>query len=155
MHPEKENMFSVSKRSAAPDGPCGVFRHLLIMIYDGVVIMALLMLSTAVAMLFGMDNYTAAEDPIYTTYLVTVWFAYLGWCWHGGGMTLGMRAWRVRIESDSGALPGWSQCLLRFLSSLFSAAFAGLGFVWPLFNRQKRTWHDLASRTRLVNSANT
>jgi uncharacterized RDD family membrane protein YckC len=130
-------------------------RHLLIMIYDGVVIIALLMLATAVAMLFGMDNYTATEDPIYTACLLLVWFAYLGWCWHKGGMTLGMRAWHVRIENETGSLPGWGQCLLRFLTSIFSAAVAGLGFIWPLFNRRKKTWHDLASRTRLVRSANT
>ena len=125
------------------------------MVYDAVVILALLMLATAVAMLFGMDNYTATEDPVYTACLLVVWFAYLSWCWHKGGMTLGMRAWRVRIESESGNLPGWGQCLMRFVASFVSVSVAGLGFAWSLFDRERRTWHDLASRTRLVHSADT
>jgi uncharacterized RDD family membrane protein YckC len=148
-------MISVTTRAVAAGSPCGLFRHLLIMIYDAVVILALLMLATAVAMLFGMENYTATEDPVYTSCLVAIWFAYLGWCWHKGGMTLGMRAWRVRIESKSGHLPGWGQCLIRFVASFVSASVAGLGFAWSLFDRERRTWHDLASRTRLVRSTNT
>ena len=53
----------------------------MIMLYDAVVIVALLMAAAAVPMLFGMANYTAAKDPAYTLYLITVWFLYLGWCW--------------------------------------------------------------------------
>ena len=138
-----------SKSDAAGD-PCGLVRRLLIMIYDAVVVVALLMLVTALAMVWGMENYTAAKDPAYTAGLVMVWFIYLSWCWHKGGMTLGMRAWRVCIENESGNHPGWSQCLLRFLVSLVSAAFAGLGFDWSLIGSEGKTWHDLASRTRLV-----
>lgn len=141
---------SVTKKPAVAGGPCGLFRHLLIMIYDAVIIVALLMLSTALAMLFGMENHTATRDPVYTAGLLLVWFVYLGWSWHKGGMTLGMRAWRVRIESETGNQPAWGQCLLRFLVSFVSASFAGLGFMWSLFEAKGRTWHDLASRTRLV-----
>lgn len=143
-------MKTVTKRAVAAGSPCGLFRHVMIMIYDAVVVITLLMLATALAMLFGMDNYTATEDLVYTTCLLAVWFAYLAWCWNKGGMTLGMRAWHVRIESESGNHPGWGQCILRFLASFVSASCAGLGFVWSLFNGAGKTWHDLVSRTRLV-----
>ena len=141
---------SSRKSTDAAGSPCGLFRRLMIMIYDAVVIVALLMAATAIPMLFGMANYTAARDPAYTLYLIMVWFLYLGWCWRRGGMTLGMRAWHVQIENESGNRPSWKQCLLRFLVSLLSAALAGLGFAWSLFDSSRRTWHDMVSRTRLL-----
>ena len=78
-----------------------------------------------------------------------MWFFYLAWFWRRG-MTVGMRAWRVRIEQDDGGKPGWIRCLVRFLVALVSAACLGLGFWWSLFDPGKRTWHDMASRTRLL-----
>ena len=152
--PDKDKMIPVTKKAVAAGNPCGLVRHFMIMIYDAVVVIALLMLATAMAMLFGMDNYTATEDLVYTASLVVIWFAYLGWCWNKGGMTLGMRAWRVRIESECGNNPAWGQCLLRFLVAIVSASCAGLGFAWSLFDCAGKTWHDLASRTRLVHSSN-
>ena len=141
---------SSKKRADAAGSPCGLFRRLMIIIYDAVVIFALLMLATAIPMLFGMANYTAAKDPAYTLYLFMIWFLYLGWCWHQGGMTLGMRAWRVCIENESGNRPSWKQCIARFLMSLLSAVCAGLGFIWSLVDSNRRTWHDIVSRTRLL-----
>ena len=130
--------------------PCGLFRRLLIMLYDTVVVIALLMLATTLAMLAGMGNQTALHDPVYTAGLVLIWFFYLAWCWHKGGMTLGMRAWRVCITDERGDLPGWKQCAVRFLVSILSAAPAGLGFAWSLVDQKKRTWHDMASGTSLL-----
>jgi len=141
---------NLSKKEAGTGAPCSLFRRLLIMLYDVFVVIALLMLATWIAMLLGMANHTAAIDPVYTLYLVMVWFLYLGWCWHRGGMTLGMRAWRVCIKNESGNRPDWGQCALRFVVSLLSAACAGLGFAWSAFEKQHKTWHDIASRTRLL-----
>lgn len=142
-------MQSLSKKEK-PETPCGLARHLLIMLYDGVVIIALLMLATALAMLAGMGNQTAMQDPTYTAFLVAIWFMYLLWCWHGGGMTMGMRAWHVCIIDEKGDHPGWGSCAIRFLVSILSATVASLGFLWPLFDSKKRTWHDMASGTRLM-----
>jgi uncharacterized RDD family membrane protein YckC len=122
------------------------------MAYDTVVVTALLMAATALAMLAGFREVSAARDPLFLLYLLAVWFAYLGWCWHRGGMTLGMRAWRVYLENAEGGRPGWGRCLARFLLSLLSAAPAGAGFLWSLFEREKRCWHDLLSGTRLYSS---
>ena len=130
--------------------PCGLTRRLLIMFYDGVIIVALLMLATAIVMLAGTGNHTAMQDPLYTAYLGLVWFTYLAWCWHKGGMTLGMRAWKVCISDETGHRPGLKSCAVRFLVSIFSAAFAGVGFLWSLIDSDKRTWHDKASNTRLL-----
>jgi len=120
------------------------------MVYDAVVIVALLMLATMLAMLAGLGEKTAMKDPAYTAYLVLVWFFYLAWCWCRGGMTVGMRAWRVRIADEQGQKPGWGKAAVRFLASLLSAAPVGLGFFWSLIDPGKRTWHDILSSTRLT-----
>jgi uncharacterized RDD family membrane protein YckC len=130
--------------------PCGLLRRLAIMLYDGLVVIAVLFLATAFAMLAGFRDVRALEDALFTLYLLAAWWLYLAACWHYGGMTLGMRAWRIRIETQQGKRPGWGACLIRFSAALASAAALGLGFAWSLFERDKRTWHDLASRTRLV-----
>lgn len=129
--------------------PCGLSRRLAVMVYDSFAVLALLLLATSAVMLAGFREVTAGHDVLFTAWLLLVWFLYLAWCWRSGGMTIGMRAWRVSIESENGGRPGWGQCLLRFLVSLLSAALAGAGFIWSLFDSQKRTWHDMASGTRL------
>ena len=119
------------------------------MVYDSLAVLALLLLATSAAMLAGFRDITAGRDVLVTAWLLVVWFLYLAWCWRYGGMTVGMRAWRVSIESKNGGRPGWGQCLLRFLVSLLSAAAIGAGFIWSWFDPRKRAWHDMASRTRL------
>ena len=135
-----------------PDGdrlPCSLWRRLLVMSYDAVAVIALLIAATALAMLAGFRELNVLRDPLYTLYLFAVWFAYLAWCWHRGGMTVGMRAWQVRIRNVEGGLPGWGRCLFRFLLSLLSAGLAGVGFLWSLADRDRQCWHDRFSRTRL------
>jgi uncharacterized RDD family membrane protein YckC len=140
----------LNKETEVSGSPCSLLRRLAIIVYDGIVVISLLMLATMLAMLAGFGGRTAMKDPIYTGYLLAVWFLYLAWCWHKGGMTVGMRAWRVKIENRNGHRPGWGMSALRFLVSLVSAALAGLGFLWALLDADKRTWHDILSGTRLV-----
>ena len=121
-----------------------------IIVYDFVIVISLLMLATLLTMLAGFGDRTAMKDPIYTLYLFSIWFFYLAWFWHKGGMTVGMRAWRVKIEDESGNRPGWGKATIRFLASLLSAAAVGIGFAWALLDSRNRTWHDFLSGTRLV-----
>ncbi len=84
-------------------------------------------------------------------YMLSIAFAYFGYSWRHGGQTIGMKAWRIRIQNSHGASTiSWQQCLLRFAVSVFSWVFAGLGFLWVLFSSQHRSWHDLASDTQLI-----
>lgn len=135
-----------------PGEPCKLFRRLAAIVYDSVVVLALLMLAALVAMLLGVGQKTAFRDPGFTLYLLAVWYLYLAWCWTKGGMTVGMRAWRIRIENDQGRTPSWGKTVIRFLVSLLSAALLGAGFLWSLVDKNYRTWHDIVSGTRLVRS---
>lgn len=120
------------------------------MLYDMVIVLGLLILAAAVALPFGDVNKVAMRDFWFTLWLITVCFAYLGGCWRYGGMTVGMRAWRVKIVSDDDQKLSWPRCLLRFLVGVVSLGALCFGILWALVDSKKRAWHDLAARTVLI-----
>ena len=70
--------------------------------------------------------------------------------WRRGGQTLGMRPWRLQLQSLDGAPLRRGQLWLRFAVGTVSLLLGGLGFYWALIDRQRLTWHDRASGTRLL-----
>ncbi len=82
--------------------------------------------------------------------LVGATFLYAGLSWRFGGQTLGMRAWRLRAVDAQGNPPCWPAIALRFGVGAVSLAAAGLGFAWVLIDRERRSWHELASGTLTV-----
>lgn len=83
-------------------------------------------------------------------YLVLSTFAFFGWFWTHGGQTLGMRAWRMKLLDDHGNPVSWRQSAVRCLAACLSAGAAGLGYLWVLVDRDRRSWHGRISGTRLV-----
>lgn len=148
--PNHRRAIPLANKTQFSGSPCGLLRRSAIIVYDTAVIISLLIFATGLAMLAGFGGRTAMKDPLFTLYLFAIWFLYLSWCWHKGGMTLGMRAWRVRIMDDAGNRPGWGRSAVRFFAAIISAAPAGIGFLWSLADSRKRTWHDILSRTHLV-----
>lgn len=129
---------------------CRLPRRLLAMMYDSLVLLGLLMLATAIALPFGNVNKHAFHDFWFTLWLLAVCFAYLGGCWRYGAMTVGMRAWRLKLVSSDEQVISWSRCLLRFLIGLISLGAFGLGILWALVDSKNRGWHDMAARTLLI-----
>ncbi|HEY5851592.1 MAG TPA: RDD family protein [Lysobacter sp.] len=70
--------------------------------------------------------------------------------WRRGGQTLGMRPWRLQLIGNDGAAPGWRALMTRYTVGTASLLLAGLGFWWAWFDRDRLTWHDRASGTRMV-----
>lgn len=83
-------------------------------------------------------------------YLLGIAFLYFAWQWRRGGQTVGMRAWRIRLVTNDGGAPGIRQCALREITAVASWLCLGLGFLWMLWDREGKSWHDRASHTRLV-----
>jgi uncharacterized RDD family membrane protein YckC len=120
------------------------------MLYDGLIVLALLIAAAAVALPLSGAQVRAGINIPYTAYLLLVWLAYLWWCWTRAGQTLGMRAWKIRIETIGGQLPGTRESLLRFGMAWVSAACLGLGYLSSLWHPDKACWHDRVSGTRLI-----
>ncbi len=79
--------------------------------------------------------------------------AYAVVSWRRGGQTLGMRPWRLRVVAADGGRPARDALLLRYVVGNVSLLLAGLGFWWAWFDRDRLTWHDRLSRTRMVREA--
>jgi len=76
--------------------------------------------------------------------------AYATISWRRGGQTLGMRPWRLRATAQDGGRPGWRALWVRYAVATLSLALGGLGFWWAWIDRERLTWHDRASGTRLA-----
>ncbi len=125
----------------------GLPRRLGAMLYDAALLFSILMIATAIALLF-----TNGQPPANTTlriWLIVVITAFFGGFWRYGGQTLGMRAWRVTLFSARGGTLAWWQVAARLLVATLSIVCLGAGYFWALVDAEKRTWHDIASGTVL------
>ena len=70
--------------------------------------------------------------------------------WLRDGQTLGMRAWRLSVQSRNGQKITLIQALVRALSAIVSFMFLGLGYFWALITPTQMTWHDMISHSVIV-----
>ncbi len=96
------------------------------------------------------SEHGAVAGPLLQIPLACAVVLFFGWFWTRSGQTLGMQAWRLRIETLEGDRIGTSQVLLRIGGAAISLACFGLGYLWILFDPAKRAWHDRISRSRVV-----
>ncbi|MDX3774867.1 RDD family protein [Chromatiaceae bacterium AAb-1] len=128
--------------SSAPRA--GFARRLAAMIYDWLILCALIMFAAAIAMLFvqvlawcglvSLHGYADIADYlnkgwqrwVYLAYLVATVLGFYVYFWCKGGQTLGMRAWRLLLlRQDNGHFLPVSTALARALLAL-----GGLGNFW-------------------------
>ena len=55
----------------------------------------------------------------------------------------------LTLRVDGAKLP-WPRALLRFGVALVSLGACGLGFLWCFVDRERRAWHDIAVRSRVL-----
>nr|VFK58038.1 MAG: Uncharacterized membrane protein YckC, RDD family [Candidatus Kentron sp. TUN]VFK60873.1 MAG: Uncharacterized membrane protein YckC, RDD family [Candidatus Kentron sp. TUN]VFK67065.1 MAG: Uncharacterized membrane protein YckC, RDD family [Candidatus Kentron sp. TUN] len=135
--------------------PAGFLRRMGAVLYDGLLVAAILIFAHIPLQLLFKTPVVSPEHawhPIYRIYLVGVCFLYFGWCWTHGGQTLGMRTWRIRVrpQDGNGGRVTWRQVWVRFLSAILSWSVFGLGILWVLVDRERKSWHDRLSGTVLV-----
>ncbi len=129
--------------------PAGLFRRLAALLYDSLLLLAVLFIATAILLpVTGGEAFH--HNPFLTTYLLFISFFFYSWFWMHGGQTLGMRSWKLQLRNiNPGPISLW-QCLLRFMVAIPSALLLGLGYLWMLVDRDQLTWHDRYSETRIV-----
>ncbi|MDH3633729.1 MAG: RDD family protein [Gammaproteobacteria bacterium] len=127
--------------------PASLFKQFAAMLYDSLLIFAVLFFSTAIALIFNRGE-AIESSPLFSLYLLFILFSFYAWFWHRSGQTLGMRAWKIRIVAESGGNPGWGSSYLRLAFALVSILCFGLGYFWRLF--KPYTWHDKLSQTSII-----
>ena len=83
--------------------------------------------------------------------LVAITALYAVLSWKRGGQTIGMRPWQMRVvDAGSGGNAGWRALWLRYAVGSASLLLVGAGFWWAWIDRDRLTWHDRASGTRML-----
>lgn len=130
--------------------PAGLFRRLAAALYDALVVAALFMLTTLIVLAFRRGEAVGPGNTLFQlSLLATAAFFYVGF-WATGGQTIGMRAWRIRVERQTGEPLDWRTALSRFIAGLICMLPAGLGLLWMILDRRKLTWYDRMTSTRVV-----
>jgi uncharacterized RDD family membrane protein YckC len=128
----------------------GLLRRLAALCYDVLLVSSILMLVTLAIIALSGGKPVTPGNLLYQLTLVGAMGAFFVGFWVLGGQTLGMRAWRLRVQRPSGDVLNWKTGLIRFAAGILSIAAFGLGFVWMLADSQGLTWHDRIAGTRVV-----
>ena len=134
--------------------PAPFWRRVAALFYDLLVLSALWMIAAALVLLAFHGQVDVAEQPplyhfVLQSVLLAISAVYFVFSWTRGGQTIGMRAWHLRIINAGGDPPAFRQSLLRFGLALVSL-IAGFGFIWCLFDRERRAWHDVLAKTLMI-----
>ena len=127
----------------------GLARRLAAIFYDSLLMAAALYAAT-IPVVWLHEGAVPPDEPWFQAWLALVAWFYFAVSWTRGGQTLGMRAWRCRLVTTEDGPVGWGRTVARFAAAVVSWAALGLGFWWALADRERRTWHDRWTRTRIV-----
>jgi uncharacterized RDD family membrane protein YckC len=131
----------------------GLLRRLMAIFYDLFLLTAILFLATAMVNAINGGKAIDPNNPyilLLDFYLGSIIFFYFGWFWTRGGQTLGMKTWKIKLLSNESHAINWQQVTIREITAVISWLFLGLGFIWSVFDKKNRCWHDITSRTTLV-----
>jgi len=133
----------------------GVLRRLGAMFYDLLLVLAVMMVVTAAFLpLTGGEAISSgrfgAWEYAYQALLLAIIVLFFGLFWTRRGQTLGMAAWRLRVERDDGSLMNWADVIKRLAAATVSLVLALAGYWWIWIDRDRKAWHDRWTRTRVV-----
>jgi uncharacterized RDD family membrane protein YckC len=125
------------------------------MLYDSLLIVAIFMGVTAAFLpLTGGEAVTAdrvgALEVVYQLALLSVVVVFFGWFWTRRGQTLGMAAWRLRVQRVDGSGLSWGDAVKRMAAALVAWMPLGFGYFWIWIDREHLAWPDRWTGTRVV-----
>lgn len=65
-----------------------------------------------------------------------------------GKWLMGLKLTKQDLETQ----PNLPQLLLRYIICIFSSAFLMVGFLWVIFHKKHRAWHDIAANTYVIDT---
>lgn len=166
--------------TASPLPSAPLYRRLFAMLYDGLLLLAVLFIASAIPLIFTGGEAIEGHNLLLTGYFLLICFGFFGWFWTHGGQTLGMRAWRLQVIHEqtgplnwlaallrfASALPGWLVLILgvavyynptlqlpgilRWLQSLPHGSIALIGLLWLGFDNWPNGWRERMTRTRVI-----
>src|SRR5690554_1122565 len=136
--------------------PATLIKRLLAMVYDALLVIAIWMIAGGVGVVLNGGEAVSsqinsqAEVALFNSALFCITFLFYAFFWTRNGQTLGMLAWRLRVQTLEGGRLSWSRALLRFLCAIPSLGLFGIGLIWMLFTDERLSWHDRWSGSCIV-----
>ncbi|HBE92844.1 MAG TPA: RDD family protein [Gammaproteobacteria bacterium] len=132
--------------------PAGLLRVMGCILYDALLLSAVLFVSTLafLAIPASIRDTAAAVQIGKMLWYFGLSYLYFVWSWQHGGQTPGMKAWRTHLTDCAGNLPSNQATIKRFFAALLSWLLAGTGFLWMIVDKDKRSLHDRLSGTCLA-----
>ena len=99
--------------------PCPLWRRLLALVYDLLIVVAIMMVAVMIGLLLTHGQLVDTDG-----HLQAFWFppfegalvaAYFMTSWLRGGQTIGMRPWHIRVTRADGSTPSLQQAVIRVL----------------------------------------
>lgn len=139
---------------AAIPEPAGLGRRLACLVYDTLLLLAVLFLGSAIFTSVASTADTLLARIALQALLIALAGAYFIWCWTHSGQTLPMQAWRLRIvDAASGRPPGIRKAIKRYLLAIPGTLIAGVSFLWGIVDRDRLFLHDRLAGTRIVKAS--
>jgi uncharacterized RDD family membrane protein YckC len=98
----------------------------------------------------SIEDMETVTGPGLTSVLFALTFAFFAFFWVRHGRTLGMQAWRLRVQDRDGRNITLRQALRRFVAAIPSLGLCGAGYLWAFLDPSGLTWPDRLSGTRVV-----
>jgi len=128
----------------------GFWRRLLSMIYEFLLLTAVLFIASFVFHLIFRDTGSLFFRPAFQLYLLFVAGTYFTWFWTHGGQTLPMQTWKFRVVTVDGKGVNLQRAVARYLFAVIGIFFFGCGILWALLDRERQFLHDRLAGTRIV-----
>lgn len=127
-------------------GERAAFRYrLAAMIYDAIIVVAIWVFTIVLLV-------TATGDAVLGAWVQSLLFielfAFFAFFWIHKGQTIGMLAWRLKLESEGPFT--LRKAFLRFVGAMASFLTLGLGYYWIWIDSQHRSWPDILSNSYIV-----
>ena len=140
--------------------PATLLRRLAGLVYDAFLLFAISLGYGAVLLILriiiiGIDGAPEVNPPLLLQWLgfIGLYIALSGYyviCWRKQGQTLGMKAWRLRLQQPDGTLATPTQCWKRCLAAPLSLSCLGIGYLWCLLPPANQCLHDRYTGTEVI-----
>ena len=144
----------MSNTTTVNDYPvAGLFRRLAALIYDALLILALMMVVGAFATALNGGDAIESDHPAHPFFvlvLALVWLSFYVAFWLKAGQTLGMKCWRMIVVPTEEEELTLRLSLLRSFCGGLSLLCLGLGYLWAFIDKNGHTAHDRLSKTKVL-----
>jgi len=125
------------------------FRRLGAITYDLFIVFSLILFLDVIAVIVFIGKEDTSGILFYLVTLPAIYYYYV-FSWVIRGQTVGMMAWKFKIQTTDNKKLSYTIASKRLVFSWFSFAFFGLGYFYQFIDKENDALHDKISKTKLL-----